>query len=132
MGWAHAQGDLGHAFDGLDQPTQLRWPVDFAVLQEARGEVGDAHRTAAVVTQHGGDDRGVALVIGDAADLVLQYDVGEAFLVVAGQQPGEHRVAVEVRVAPPDQSRLRADQSSHPAVADQAQLQGSFLSVRHR
>src|SRR6185295_15959918 len=42
---------------------------------------------------------------------------------VAGEQPAEHRIAVEARKAPPHDSRQRIDQRESAAIADNGKIE---------
>src|SRR5262249_62060873 len=54
---------------------------------------------------------------------VVEHDVGKALLVVAGQKAAEDRVAVEARIAPPHQTRLRVDERRRAPVADDSEVE---------
>src|SRR5262249_47963072 len=92
-------------------------------LVEARREVGDAHRIALAVGEHGGDDRGVAQILGVAVHHVVEHDVGKTLFLVAGEQAAEQRGARVARKAPPDDARLRIDERGRPSVADDGEVE---------
>ena len=56
-------------------------------------------------------------------DEPVEHDVGEALLLVAREQPAEHRIAVEAREAPPHDARQRIDQRGGAAIADDGEIE---------
>jgi hypothetical protein len=87
-------------------------------LAEARNEIGDLDLTALLIGQDGRDDRGVADIFGLKIRHVVEHDIGESLFVLAGQQSAEDWIAVETRVAPPNDPRARIDQCGRPPVTD--------------
>ena len=75
------------------------------------------------IGQHGRNDRRVAQIFGLILRHVVEHDVGEALLLLARQQSAEDRVAVEARIAPPDDPRARIDQCGRAPVADDGKIQ---------
>src|SRR5512135_1124857 len=98
---AETDGYARHARDRLNDAHELRWPERAAIVVEARREVGDAHRPATTVNEFGHHDGGITHIIRAALDLSVEHYVGEAFFLIAGQQPAEHWVAVVARLTPP-------------------------------
>ena len=128
----HADGDARQARDRLDAADDLRRTEGALVAVEARREVGDAHRGAARVGQHRLDDRGVAHIARRAAGEFRQHDVAKALLLVARQQPREHRVGIEARKAPPDDARAAVDERGDAAISDQRQIKALFARLSGR
>ncbi len=120
---AEADGDTRHAGDRLDDAHQLRRPVGAAEILEAWREVGDAHLAAFSVGQLSDDDGGVANIIRRGLDLVVEHHIGEAFFLVARQQPAKDRVAVIARQAPPQNSRVRIDQGGGAPIANHGDIE---------
>src|SRR4029077_17019372 len=54
---------------------------------------------------------------------VVEQDVGKSLLLLAGDQPAEDRIAVEARIAPPDDAECRVDQGGRGAVADDGEIE---------
>ena len=133
-GRTEADGDARQAGDRLDDAHQLRRAVRAAELLEARREVRDAHRSAVAIGEHGGDQRGVAHVFGMRRDQPVENDVGEALLLIAGEQPAEHGIAIETREAPPHNAAERIDQRDCAAVSDDGKikvlLRGGDIDLR--
>jgi hypothetical protein len=69
------------------------------------------------------DDGGIADVVGRGFGQVLKDHVGEALVLVAGEQAAEHRIGVETRKAPPDDPRTGIDQRGRAAIADYREIQ---------
>src|SRR5262249_43674983 len=59
---------------------------------------------------------------------VVENDVGEALLLVAGEQAREQGVAVVARKAPPDDARVRIDERCRPPVAEDGEIE---TVIRH-
>src|ERR1044072_3904806 len=57
------------------------------------------------------------------SDQTVKHDVGEALLLVAGEQAAEHRIAVVAREAPPHDPPERIDQRDGAAVADDGEIE---------
>ena len=122
-GRTHPDGDARQAGHRLDDAKDLRRTKNATELAETRDKVGDFDFAALAIDQQRGDDRGVAHIFGLILRQVVEHDVGESFFLLAGQQSGEDRVAVEARIAPPDDPRTRIDQGSRPPVADDGKIQ---------
>ncbi len=127
-GRPHPDGDARQAGDRLDDAKELRRPKHAAELVEARREVGDADRVAVPVGQVRAHDRRVAQILGVDVDNVVEQHVGEALLLVAGEQARKERIAVEARKAPPDDPRRWIDQRGRAPVADEGEVE---TVVRH-
>ena len=112
----------GKAGDRLDDADQLRRAEDAAEIAEARREVGDLDRGAVFVGEHRRDDGRVALVVRRVIDHAVEHDVGESLLLIARDKAREHRIAVEARIAPPDETRSRLEQSGGLPVADDGEV----------
>src|SRR6516165_10083934 len=122
-GRTHPDGDAWQAGNRLDDAKDLRWTKNAAELTETRDEVGNSDFAALMIGQQRRDDRGVAHIFRLILRQVVEHDVGESLFFLAGQQPGEDRVAVEARITPPDDPRTRIDQGSRPPVADDGKIQ---------
>ena len=123
-----ADGDARHAGDRLDHPHQLRRAEHAIEILEARREIGDATAAPFLVGQDRLDDRGVAHIGRLDIGQVVEHDVGEALLLVAGEQAAEDRIAVEARKAPPHEARAGLDQRGGAAVADDGEIESV---IRH-
>ncbi len=112
---------------GSTMRKDLRWAKDAAELTEARDEIGDLDLAALVIGEDSGDDRRVAHIFGLKLRHVVEHDVGEALLLLAGHQPAKDRIAVEARIAPPDNPRTWIDQGGRPPVPDDGEVQPVIL-----
>src|ERR1051326_5493113 len=56
-------------------------------------------------------------------DHVVEHDVRESLLLLAGEQPAEDRIAVEARKAPPHDPGGRIDQRGGAAVAEDGEIE---------
>src|SRR5882757_90485 len=90
-----ADGHPRQPCDWLDPPDELRRTEDAFVAAEARHEIGDAHGAAALVAQNGFDDSGIADIGRLMLDDAIEQHVAKALFLVAGNQPGKNRIAVE-------------------------------------
>ena len=134
-GRPHPDGDARQAGDRLDDAIELRRPEHAAELAKARREIGDPDLAAVAVGEHGRDDRGIAHVFGLIVHHVVEHDVGKSLFLLARHQPAEDRIAVEARIAPPDDARARIDQCGGAAVADDRQIEPMIdhaAGLRHR
>src|SRR5262249_41305635 len=122
-GRTHPDGDARQAGNWLDDAKDLRRTKNAGELAETRDEVGDSDFAALMIGQQRRDDGGVAHIFGLILRQVVEHDVGESLFLLAGQQPGEDRVAVEARITPPDDPGTRIDQGSRPPVADDGKIQ---------
>ena len=55
-------------------------------------------------------------------DQAVEHDVGEPLLLIAGEQPAEHGIAIETRKAPPHNASERIDQRDRAAVSDDGKI----------
>ncbi len=134
---AEADGDARQARHGLDDPHKLGRTRDAAEILVTRGEIGDAHAGAVARGERRGDDGRVALIFGLRFDKFGQNDVGEAFFFLSRKQTTEHRIAVEARIAPPDEAGVGIEQCRGAAIADQRKIErlrfhGVSLAIRPR
>ena len=111
----------------LDDANELRRAKNPVEVAEARCKVSDADRGIFIVGQNGGDDRGVALVVGRKVHHAVENDVAKPLLLIAGQQAGENRIAVKTGITPPHQPRCRLEQSCSAAVADDGEVQPEIV-----
>src|SRR4029079_9261121 len=116
-------GDARHPPDGLDDTDDLRRTKRAPVILKAGGKIGDAHAGAFVVDKLRHHDRSVANIVRANLDLPFKHDVGEAFVLVSGKQPAEHRIAVITRQTPPHDPRRRFEQSSGAAIPDDSKIE---------
>ena len=116
-------GDTRGAADRLDDPHQFRRPIDPSELFEPRRKIGDPHRPACTIPQDRGHDGGVPDILRFALDQLIEDDVGEALLLIAGQQPAKDRIAVITREAPPHDTRCRIEECRRAAVADHGEIE---------
>ena len=69
------------------------------------------------------DDRRIAEVSALRVALIVEHDVGEALLLLAGQQAREDGVGIEARKAPPHEAAARIDERRDAAIADQREVE---------
>ena len=120
---AETDGDTRHAGNRLDDAHQLRRPEGAAIVLETWREIGDAHLAAFAVRKFGHDDRGIAHIVRRGFNLIVEHHVGEAFFLVARQQPAKDRVAVIARQAPPQNPCVRIDQGGGTPIADHGDIE---------
>ncbi len=120
-----ADGHPRQATDGLDATDNLGRMEGALEAQEARREIGDAHRVAVRIFKHRLYDGSVAHVLRTGFRLSVQDDVAKALLFVAGEQTREHRIGIEARKAPPDNAALRVDERSDAPIADGCEVKVS-------
>ena len=130
VGWAHPDRDPRQAGDRFDAPYDLRGPVYALEALEIRSEIGDADLAAIGVGQDRLDDRRVAHILRLGLDQVRERDIAEPFLLVAGQQPREDRIGIEVGIAPPHDPSVLIDKRRRAAVANQGQVEILFFCLR--
>ena len=130
VGWAHPDCDPRQARDWFDAPNDLRRPVDALEAFEIRSEIGDADLAAIRVGQDRLDDRGVAHVLRLSLDQVRKRDIAEPLLLVAGQQPREDRIGIEVGIAPPDDPGVLIDKGCGATVSDQGEVEILLFCLR--
>ena len=117
-GRPQTDGDARQPAQRLDAADDLGGVKRALEAEEARREISDANGVAASVLQHRLDDGGIAHVLRVRSRLPVQDDVAEPLLVIAGEQPRKHRLAIETREAPPDDAAARVDQRCDAAIAD--------------
>src|ERR1700722_9757279 len=120
---SHPDGDARQAGDRLDDAKQLGRAKHAAELLEARREIGDAHRIAVSVGQTRRYDRRIAQIFRAHLGEAVEHHVGESLLLVAGEQPGKQRIAIEARKAPPDDARRGIDERRRAPVADEREVE---------
>ena len=103
-GWTHANCNSREAGNRFDNADELRWPEDTVELAKTWREVRDSHGCILAISQDGGNDRGVALVVRREVNHPIEDDIAKSLFLVAGQQAGKNRIAIQTRVAPPHQA----------------------------
>ena len=128
----NADADAAGACQRLDAPDQHARTEDAVILLEARREVGDLHRAAALIGQDCRKDGGVPLIALRGRGDVLHHHIGEALVPPLGvvlEQAAEHRVTIQARQAIPDDAAELIDQRRHMAVADDAEIQAAHAAA---
>ncbi len=128
-GRTHPDGDARQPGHRLDDADELRRAEHTAELTKARREIGDLDRSALAVGQHGRHQRRVALVVRSKVGQVIQDHVGESLLLVARHETGEDGIAIEPRVAPPDEARRRFEQRGGLPVTDDGEIESEIRHV---
>ena len=62
---------------------------------------------------------------------VVENDVAISLVVIAGQQARKDRIAVETRIAPPNDPAGRVDQRRRVAVAENGEVEAEILHERY-
>ena len=101
MRGTEADGDARHATDRLNDAHELRRTKCAAIDLKAWREIGDAHRATILVDQFGRHDRSISNVFGTGVDLSVEHHIGEALVLIAGEQSAKNRIPVVTRQAPP-------------------------------
>ncbi len=120
---AETDGDARQSRNRLDHPDQLRRSKNPTELAMAGRKIGDTDRPASTIGEHRRYHRGVAEILRLKIGHVVEHDIGETLLVVTCEQAAEDRIAVETRVAPPDQARGRVDERSRAAIPDDGEIE---------
>src|ERR1700722_840294 len=130
VGWAHPDRDPRQAGDRFYAPNDLRWSVYALEAFKIRSKIGDTHLSAICIGQDRLDDRGVAHVLLPSLDQVRKRDIAETFFLVAGQEPREDRIGIEVGITPPHDPGVLIDKGRGAAVSDQGQVEILFFCLR--
>ena len=117
----------GRPGNRLDDPHELRRAKDAIIFEKPRRKIGNPDRRALVVRQDRGDDRGVAHVIGRKIDHAVEHDIAKSLFLVACQQSGKDRIAVEARIAPPYDPRQWVDQRGRSPIADNRKIEPEIV-----
>ena len=130
--WLADHGDAGRAFDGFDDPHQLRRPERAAELQKPRREIDhpEGARRGSKCRFEDVRVRQVALRAGFAA----RGTDPEAPAILAVQKRGAHRLGIEPRQTAPDDLSAVVHQRGKLAVPDHSQvfeLHVSHTSIGH-
>src|SRR5262249_13857283 len=120
---AEANGNARHSLYRFNDTNELRWTKRAAVYLESRRKICDADRVAFVIGQLGHHDGGISYVVRSRLDLALEPHVRKSLVLVTGDQPAKHRIAVITRQAPPYDSRGRIEQCRRAAIANDCKIQ---------
>src|SRR5262249_10976857 len=93
-----------------------------AELAKARRKVRDADSAALAIGKNGRYDGGVAKIFRLEIGKIVEHDVGESLLLIAGKEAGEDGIAVESRVTPPHQPCRGIHERGRAPVADDGKI----------
>ena len=131
-GGVEGDADARRAGDGADDAAKGDRPVHAAAALEARAEIEDFGDGAVGVGKAGGEDGGVAKVA--LLDLHLVFERDAPFAArqrrvgFRAEQGAEERIAVDARLAAPDEAGRQIDQSRDLAIADRPEGEVSHRS----
>src|SRR5262249_51115538 len=122
VGGAKTNGDPWQPRHRLDHPDELRRAKKAAGFAKTRGKSRGADRAALAIGKNGRYYGGVAKIFRLEIGNIVEHDVGEPFLLIAGKEAGEDGIAVESRVTPPHQPRGGIHERSRAPVADDGKI----------
>src|SRR5205085_3669920 len=120
--WTKPDRDPRQSGYRLDYPDELRRTKNPAELAVTGREIGDPDGATLLIGENGLHHGGVAQIFRLKIRHLVENDVGEPLLVIAGNEATENRIAVEARIAPPYETCRRIDQRGRAPIADHGKI----------